>query len=679
MRSLHISTILPIWCLALLLLGFAVPARAETFEIDALARPQRIVYTDGVKITLSVTVRDRQGALVPDGFPVYFHTTLGTVPTVAYTSRGQVTLLMENHDGAGTAILTVTVGDSQRTLNIDFVGQSGAVTTGVPARVSYTLKASTVYYSVDKRLFDLRDNAKFTAPGFSLTAGAIQYDVSDGIVTAQGNITLTAEKRTLNCEKLYLRLGQQNGSLIQVLPSISFQNFSLLDLKATVGEVADPNIFQPLDPLPTNTWILCKDATVFPAEQIQFRRPQFYVNDFDRRLYSLPYHVLDLRSSDAGMLFNSRITLTSDAGLNVDFPVYYAANGSHIGSMHLRHVTKGSEFYRGTSGMQLSLEEEYLMGLDADGALYLDDLTRETRSATWLHSHDFGPTHVNLNAAYDRYNETTPYTTRFGLGVSREIGRTNVRLTSNWSSFQGNQDTYGELGAYLPSLMLGKTGTSLNFSPFLGFRQSVDAATDTQAKTTTSNFYQGVSTGVGLPSIKFLGGSISTNLGHELTHEQDGLITQYFDAGAGYHRQLGGYFSGSLNYSYSLSKTSRDTQTAAPSQRVGMDIYGGRAQVWSLSGYSSYDLDAKTLFSSGSLTYYLPWQRRNSIPRWYVRANASMSSGNSSASDQLFSLGRSIGAYTLVFHYSPTGNMATTGIGSGTGKKWSLELQRSAW
>ncbi len=667
--------------MCLLLLGFAAVARAETYAIDAAARPQRVPYTDGVKVTITVTVRTQQGATVPDGIPVYFHTTLGAVPTVAYTQRGQVTVLLENSIGAGTAILTVTVGDSQRVMNIDFVGQStsGAIT-GMPARVNYRLKASTVYYSIDKRCFDLRDGATLTAPTFTITANALQYDLAEGVISAQGAITLTAGKQQVSGEKLYLQLHTNSGAVIQVQPSITFQTFSLPDLRPTVGEVEDASIFDPLETQPTHTWIICRQAVVYPNDQIQFRWPQFYLDSLDRRLYSLPYHVLDLRSSDAGMLFNSRVTLTSDAGLNVDFPIYYAASDSRIGSLHIREVTKGSEFYRGTSGLQFSVEEEYLMGRDADGALYLDDLSRNTRSASWLHNHDFGDTHVNLNAAYDRYTESTPYTTRVGAGVSRQIGRTGLRLNGNWSQFQGNTDSYGEFGVYLPSWMLGRTRVGVSVNPFVGFRQSVAAATSTTPKTTTSNLYEGVTNGLSLPTLQVLGGSMTTNFSYEITHEQTGLVTHYFDAGTSFHRQLGRAFSGSLSYSYGLSRTNRDSVKAEPTQRLGMDIYGGRSSLWQLSAYSSYDLNAETLFSSGSFVYYLPWQRtRTGQPRWHVRATASLSAGNSSSSDQLFSLGRDLGAYTLVFHYSPTGNMASTGIGSGTGKRWSFELQRAAW
>lgn len=663
------------------LLGLAAAARAETYAIDAVARPQRVPYTEGVKVTVSVTVSTNQGALVNDGIPVYFHTTLGSVPTVAYTQRGQVNVLLENSVGAGTAILTVTVGDSQRVVNIDFVGQaSAAVTSTAPARVSYRLKANTVYYSVDKRRFDLRDNAQFVAPSFTLTANALQYDVSDGVITAQGGVTMIAGKRRVDGEKLYLQLSTNSGALIQVQPSISYQTFSLPDLSPTVSEVENTGVFAPLVTLPTHTWIVCRQAVVYPNDQIHFRAPQFYLDNFDRRLYSLPYHVLDLRSSDAGMLFNSRITLTSDAGLNVDFPVYYAASDSHIGSLHVREVTKGSEFYRGTSGLQLSMEEEYLMGRDADGALYLDDLSRNTRSASWFHNQDIGHTHVNLSAAYDRYTESTPYTTRFGAGVSQELGRVNLRFNGNWSQFQGNTDTYGEFGAYLPTWMLGRTHVGLSVNPFIGFRQSIAGATSTTPKTTKSNFYQGVTNGLSLPTLQALGGSLTTSLSYELSHEQSGLITHYFDAGASFHRQLGRAFSGSLSYSYGLSRTNRDAVKPDPTQRLGMDIYGGRSSVWQMSGYSSYDLNVRTLFSSGSFVYYLPWQRTSTgQPRWHVRATASVSSGNGSASDQLFSLGRDLGAYTLVFHYSPTGNMASTGLGTGTGRHWSFELQRAAW
>lgn len=681
MRVPRISVLPPI-CLLLLLLGAASSARAETYNIDAVARPQRVVYTAGVKVTIAVTVRDNLGAFVPNGIPVYFYTTLGTVPTVAYTDHGQVTVLMENDTGAGTAILTVTVGDSQRTVNIDFVGPNtpGAAAPTTPARLSYRLTANSVYYSADRRRFDLRDSARFATPAFTLAADALQYDVSDGIITAQGHVALTAGKHALNGEKLHMLLSANGGTLIQVQPSIAYLQFTLPDLKTTSGAVEDPGIFTPLDPLPTHTWIICHQAVVFPGDQIQFKWPQFYLDNFDHRLYTLPYHVLDLRSSDTGLLFNSRITLASDAGLNVDFPVYYAASAAHIGSLHLREVTKGSEFYRGASGPQLSLEEEYLLGPTADGALYFDDLTRPTRSATWQHNADFGATHLNLSGGYERYSEATPYTSRFGLSASRDVGRTNLRFTSNWSAFQGNQDTYGEFGVYLPTWELGRTHVGLNFNPFVGFRQSITAPVAATPKKTTDNLYEGITNGLSLPTLQCLGGSIGTNLSYEISHEQGGLITQYFDAGASFHRQLGRFFSSSLSYAYGLSKTSKDTLKPKPSQRVGMDLGGGYMQLWQLSAYSSYDLESRTLFSSGSFTYYLPWQRtRQGAPRWFLRATASATSGAGAVTDQLFSLGRDLGAYTVVFHYSPTGNMAATGIGSGTGKRWSFELQRAAW
>ncbi|MHB0936089.1 MAG: LPS-assembly protein LptD [Armatimonadota bacterium] len=678
-----ISSLFPLMVTALLVFGLALPACAETFQLQAVARPSRVVFGGDNRVTVDVTVRTAGSQPAPDGTPVYFNSTLGTLPTVAYTQQGKVSVLLDNEVSIGIAKVTVTVGDSREVITVEYLGKDGKSAAPTKSRrLIYRLDAKQVYYSVDKRVFDLRDDASFVTPDFTLTASAIQFDVANNSLYAQDGITITAGTTKLTALKLRMTLGNPTGSVITAEPDISYKTFMLPQLEAKEEESVKEIDFRPLSPLPTRTWILCAKATVIPHEQIQFRRPQFYLDSFDRKIYGLPYHVLDLRNMSGGMFFNSQISVTSDAGLDIDFPIYFDASDSHIGSIHLRGVAKGTSAYSGSSGFQVGVQEEYLLGDYADGGIYLDDLTNDTRSFTWEHSHDIGSTFLDLNAAYERYSDDTPYTTRLGIGASRNFGEVRTRFSTNWSEFNGSQDGLAELALQLPDLELGKTGFNLSFDPYLGIERSVYAATDELPKETFSNFYQGMRTGLGVPTVSLLGGTLSTSISDDIAHEQDGTLTNYLDASVSYRRPVARVFNTSLSYSYSLASSNNDDLETEPNQRVSLDFSGRGGTNWNLYGYSNYSFNTKQFYHSLHGTYYLPWFRKNkNVPRCYLGYRASITTGEdtSTVADQLFSLGWNFGSYGLVARYSPTGNNAVTGIGTGTGKRWAIELVRQGW
>ena len=678
-----IGSLFPLSLVVLFFLGLTLPARAETFQIQAVARPARVVFGGDNKVTLDVTVKTSAGALAPDGTPVYFNTTLGTLPTVAYTQQGKVSVLMDNETGIGMARITVTVGDSREVLDVEYLGQDGkpgSVTK--PRRMIFRLRAKQVYYSVDKMIFDLRDQAEFVTPDFTITASAIQFDVENNTLCAQDDITIASPTRKITAMKLRMTLTAPTGAIITAEPDIAYKTFTVPELEVKEDAAARDIDYRPLSPLPTKTWILCMKATVIPHEQIQFRRPQFYLDSFDRKLYTLPYHVLDLRNRFGGTFFNSQISLTTDAGLNVDFPVYFDAADNHVGSLHLRGVAQGGPGFSGAAGFQAGLEEQYLLGDYADGGIYCDDLTRSTRSFTWEHSHDIGQMYLDLNASYQRYSEETPYTTRLGLSASRSFGQTRTRLTTQWSEFAGSQDALVELTMQLPSLNLGRTGMSLSFDPYVGYARNVYASTETLPEETNSNFYQGLRAGMGFPALSILGGTLSPSLSDEIARDQDGAITNYLDGGITYRRPFTRFFTTALSYSYGLAESSKDITQADPTQRISLDISGHSGATWNMYGYSNYSLNTKQFYHSVNATYYLPWLRREKhIPRLYTQYRASVTQGVNipMVADQLFTLGWNIGKFALVIHYSPTGNNAVTGLGTGTGKRWAFELVHTAW
>lgn len=725
--------------LTLLLVAASAFARAAaSYTIQAEARPKRLVYGDDNRVTLSVRVTDaKTGAAVPDGTSVFLYTTLGALSsTTCYTQHGEVSALLDNATGPGKAYVTITVGDTQETLMVEYLGQGGTAT-GEPTandRPHYRLNAQQVYFSADRRVFDLRDQAIFTAAGYTITAGAIQYDVQNNLLTAQSDVAINAGSTTITGEKLRLDLAAKHGAIVLVNPSISYLSISLPALTAREDETARKVDFTPLSTDPTHTWIVCHPATapkppapttplkpyagydsykvvkrvgaftpgsappvklwkspdyqviVYPGDMVLFRRPKFYLTDFDHPLFSLPYHVLNLRMPQGGTIFNSELSLTSDAGLNVDFPFYYMASGSRTGALHFRRVTKGSPYFRGSGGFQIDLEEEYLLpNQKGDGGIYCDDLTRPTRSITWDHNQTLGSNaHLSLSGSFSRYNDDTPYTTRGSINYSRTLGRSSVNLRTNMSQFEEHKNAVVELYANPPSLPIWPGVLSLGFSPYMGYEYDTDLSATTNTQTTTNSFYQGFGTSLALPTFSLLGCTITTNASNELSRSSDGVVTDYVDLGASARRSLFAGFSTSLSYGFSLTHTFAHDGTAAttskPSQHFSLDLSGGRAQRWNFYAYSSYTLDSKALYSSLAYTYYPPFDRdKNGNPRWFARVTAHQTSGDIRTIEQLLSIGRNIGLYTLVMHVSPTGNTGVSGIGSGTGKAISIELQRQGW
>ena len=672
-----------------LLLGGMLSAHGDSLQIQAVANPARIVYGADNTIMISVTVRDSSGRPVEDGTQVFFNTTLGTLPTVAYTQGGRVSVLMGNTTGPGFAVVTVTVNNARQTLQIEYLGQ-GSKLSAQPKRISYRIKARQIYFSADQRIFDLKDQAQVIAPSYTVTADAMQLNIDTGVLSAQQNITITANKKVVTARNLRMTLAGNAGNIITADPDITYKTFTLPALEVKVDESTHNIDFVPLNPLPTKTWILCHEALFFPADQVQFYQPRFYLNNFDHCLYSLPYHVLNMRTQSAGTFFNSDVSITSDAGLNVDFPIFYAANNTHVGSIHLREVAQGSSNYSGAAGAEVSLEEDYRVGDDGDGSLFLDDLARPTRSLSWNHTHDFGLTHISLTAGYDRYTVDTPYTERAGANITHQFGPFAAAFSTNWSQFDQNQDGVGEFTLGLPSLRLWKTGLALGFTPYTGFHHDAtvttvqttgpkSAGTSTDIST-IDDFYQGLRTGLSFPSWRLLGGSIATNLSDDIGHNSDNVMTNSFDTSVNYTRPFGKIISASLGYALSATHSSDPSANNAPSQRVTLGVNGRGGSSWNAALYSNYDLEEKALFNSVTANYYLPWFRtKKHEPRAMLQYTGSMSSGQFGTTDSLFSAGYIFGYYTLMLHYSPSGNNAVTGIGTGTGKRWAFELVRQSW
>ena len=673
----------------LLLLAAITPARAEVFLLQLSADPPRVPYlADTVnRTTIRVMVRDSEGRPAANLTTVYFKTTLGTIPDQAKTQNGMVAVQLENYQfGPGTATIYVEVGGSQASMQVEFFGQPGAEETPpVEARPSYRMRAQQIYYSVTQRVFDLSYCKSFRAPGgLVLQADALQFTLDSYIVTAQRSITITINDKSYHAEGLHYNLQTKVGVMLQSDENMQSHYFTIEGDAFNLTEVPQEDwnqyleSFLPPETRPTKTWIVMRQATVFPNDQIQFKNPSFYLDGSRTCLLRLPYHVISYYDNSEFSFLNMTLGLTTDGGIDADFPFYYAANATHIGSLHLRNVTKNSTFYRGDSGLQLSLEEEYYAGANGDGTLYIDDLLRSTRSLDWDHVHQFGKLHSSFGASYTRNDAKNPYATRGYLTLSRPLGQVNASLSTNFSEYNKSSSSFAEMSFYLPSLQLWKSAYSLGFAPYFGWRGLKASSTADQTLRSNELNYQGLRTSLMMPSYRVFQGIFSPYVSDQVLHDSSGKLSNTFDGGLRYQRPLFHYFTASLSYSYSHSFSNRDTAPQEALQRLSLDLFGS-GNNWNLYGYSSYNLNDESLFSSANLEYRLPWLKSDDNQRkLFFRASSSIniSANGSNNNDSFFTIGRQLGDYTLLVHYSPSGNNAVTGIGTGTGQKWAFEFVR---
>lgn len=683
---------LPLCLLAAIALACAAgPARGAYRVEGPRAEPPRLNYEanspSNNRVIIWARIVDETGAPAPDMVAVRLYTSLGAITPTVYTRNGEVSATLENVQGPGRAKIDIQLDTGGfNTLFVEYLGPGGVTARSVtPPRVHYRFTARQCYYSTDKTLLDLRDAAKFDAGAFTVTASAIQFDLRLKILTAQFGVKITRGTQVVEAQRLRLDLRLQKGAAEIVEPEVGKRLLDLATMTLTDSDRARTTDCTPLDPLPTRTWIVCPEANVYPNEQqIQFRTPKFYVHNIDLPIMWMPYHVLNYSQSQANTFFNFQATVTSEPALSIDFPIYYAASADHIGSLHLRSLTKTTS-PTGVPGLQLGIDEEYRLGKSADGAIYLDDLSRATRSVNWIHSQEIGKVHLNANASYERYKPDDEYTTRGNVSISNYLGQVSSNLNGNFSSYKDQRARTATWYLAPPMLRLGKkSGFGLGFNPFFGWQSTTALDAGTGSGITSDGFSQGLNCSLAVPTVRLLGGALMTGVNNGLVHYSDGSLINNFDTTLRFQRRLFTHFTGSLGYTYNRQQThSVAAPTSTSSQRLDLNI-SGNGKNWDFYTYAAYALENDSLFGAMNINYYLPWGlSRSGQRRWFVQYASSLSVMNGATTGQMlehiFTIGRPVGTYTALLHYSPTGSTGITGIGMVTGKKWALELVHGGW
>jgi|GEM_PF-3387910 len=679
-------------------------------RITASADKERVIYSEydpsGNRVDIRISVSGASNRTA-----IRLVTTLGQfAQPIIYTENGQCIATLYNLDGPGYSDITI-INDSngdQANLRIEFIGEHGVVKAQKREDNVVILTADTMNYSIEEHNFDMVDNCVFEYKNVRIASDQMvmyldkpfnsgrTYSTKTDYVVAESFLSENPLVLVLN-EDVYLArmvIWDKNSDFIRFL---DFENH-IYDLNIKTTELLSANEIDFSAIMPTAektaTLVISKKAKILPSRIIIFEKVKFYLSKMNRALYSLPYFVLEITPyGNEVNLFNAEFSLTTDLGLNIHFPIDVYADEKNITTLSFDYVTPGALNLDQKTGMNVSISDEYIIGDTGNGVISLSNALRETRVAHWAHNQYVGSVKSNLNVSYGRTSSDSDYYTRASLSLGQNIGNTALNLNTYVNLFGDTLNSYSELHISPPVWkMTKKTDTSgdrrytIGNSLYVGWANN--KAKDRYGNVTeVVDTYEGLRTYFSFPSydVGFKNGRITPTISNDVSLRNTGeaLIQERLDASLRYTTDFIEKSTASLSYGYSYY-TSNNLRNYP--ERITSYISGSITRPehdhWQTSLYGSYGFESKTLNSSASLDVMLPFWKSKEGKEMLVfgyAANASSVSGGDVTADHVFSLRRRIGSTGFIIRYSPSGSYAVSGIGTSSGKQWSIELMRVGW
>ncbi len=375
-------------CLLLATIVSALWAQTSRFgrwRVDITATPKR-VHADGkMAATIRVEIRDSQGLHAPDGTTVICHTDLGRLSlgetdkraTLNVETRGGFAIVYVSSDQPGTAQLRVQVGDSYNHAYVAFLPEGEPL--GRATRV-IEVRGGWVGYSVDLNTIEARDCATAKYGALRVEAEDILQINIDTMVLKGWPAVFSRGDQQLEGEFAYYEIYGNKAAMQRITDEgIEVASFDTLGLTPRDEEWQLPDDALRLDNRETQTWLVCKSASIFVGEKIVLRHGVMYVQG-QKVLSFPPYWIIGLPGY-SGSTSTQTLALSSGGGVAVDFPWYYRVTNSATGAIKLqRGAEAGSVIAR--EGWTLALEEEYGQG-DVEGRITVAGLPRSDWGVEW--------------------------------------------------------------------------------------------------------------------------------------------------------------------------------------------------------------------------------------------------------------------------------------------------------
>jgi len=594
-------------------------------------------------------VRDSSGRYVADGTVVTFSTNLGVFadggPVTRTETRSGTARVRLRSQQKGTATVTASVaGGGFQRLDI-LISDDPADTFQGNAYIAVQASGALIYAAAERILEATtragppegaeRVGAQLSYRNVEMRAERLQLDCASNTVRASGPVKLTRGKRSLECVRLYYNLMSGKGYAVveegaRLVPVI----IEGQELQVTPSETGvAPKFFEMADLADAKLIITARQVLVFPGDKLQFRRPRFYEDG--AHLFTLAFYSLPLYSTQ---LFSEQFLSLGTQGVALDLPLYYDMTPVSRGLFRVKYGERYASAYATRPGFAMDLLQSYnssSTGRRYSGEFGFTGLTRGDWGFRWTHSHEFGsdtltglhldfPQHRSVFGAFNLNQRLGGL--RFGLNASA-----NTTLRS--PSFSGNNaDVYLETAP----VRVARSGTFYT----LGANASTRRTRSVGMRDYTLS--EGVQARIFTPSIRL--DSLTTlsnalSVGHVWSKGGQSGASVY--ASANLSRSLGGSRMLQLGYDF----VQQPAGSYEGKHRLGLST-GMMENRWGLYLYHTYMLDTGALSLISDVYYGI-------APRWMLGVSASIQRyAESSYSDFIFSLSRTLGGRDLVLSYS---------------------------
>lgn len=426
-----ISRAIPGLCLAALALHCA--ARAQEAETVRLTAKPAAIFADGAtSTTITAEVRDRNGGLIPNGQPIRFSTTLGTIETSASSQGGQASVRLTSSTVPGRATVTASSGHATAEITVEFSSKPivfGEEASAVSVRADYLL------YNDFEQVVDAAGAVRFKIGRLQITADRAQMLLERSTIVAEskpgaGALTIAFGDKHVAVDRLQYNWESHSGMVFGLAEPAR----GLFDLSGFTGEITKAvglppaHEFEFMDLTPSPFAVRASRVILIPGAELQFTHARLILNGKER--LTLPYHVKPLDNSHLG--YAQYIGLGSRGPL-LDIPFYIAAGTMGTSQLRMKYNAPEGLYGATVPGWALDLLTKYDLGKGTDGNAALTRITSPDWGLSWTHNQNFGASTRGF------FNVDT----RTGYGALARYTLANVSLSHQATGYSSSFTAFG--------------------------------------------------------------------------------------------------------------------------------------------------------------------------------------------------------------------------------------------
>lgn len=317
-------------------------AHAASASIEIQSFPSMSVADGRSTITVSATIRDNDGRLVPDGTRVVFACDRGTFrDTVVTTNNGVARAVLQAGNVPGVAKITASAITYQATATLDYEFVSDRSLLSSAKEYVEVVSPNDLRYSMDLKVIEASgadQRAVLQYRDIEIRADDMQLNVPTYEVRAK-NAILKIGDTEIKCGILYFRLSQRFGfgttnfkfrpkmikplgTGIQLVEGDERETFAVAEIRP--GSIKEPSgvvperLFQMVDIGDSATLIAAKKATAYPRKEIQFQKADVFIGG--ARVMRMPLYVVSMYNNTP--LLTDQMIKINDNQLAIDYPYY---------------------------------------------------------------------------------------------------------------------------------------------------------------------------------------------------------------------------------------------------------------------------------------------------------------------------------------------------------------------